>query len=86
MSVRLILGPDAATMPGRQNKDACDPQGEVEEARVCFEHAAALQDSSAPGGSGGSAVAAPADQDDWESGIDTGLLCLVPASVGLLRC
>ena len=48
---------------------------------MCFERAAALQDiSSAPGGSGGSASAASADQDDWESGVDTSLFNLNYAS------
>lgn len=45
---------------------------------MCFERAAALQDiSSAPVGSEGSTLAASADQDDWESGVDTNFLCLI---------
>ena len=45
---------------------------------MCFERAAALQDiSSAPVGSEGSALAASADQDDWETGVDTSLLCCI---------
>ncbi|CAK0785291.1 hypothetical protein CVIRNUC_008497 [Coccomyxa viridis] len=75
----LVTYPSAALQAAALSDkgDAHLEAGEVEEARVCFERAAALQDiSSAPVGSEGSTLAASADQDDWESDLDSKLEAL----------
>ena len=73
-------------MHGQSYDSSSDVQGEVEEARVCFERAAVLHEfSSAPSGSRGSTLVGSADQDDWESGVDTNNSCLIVSSADTSR-